>query len=75
VDQPRAMHLAELALDFAGECLVEGGTLVTKLFQGIGFDELVAAVRRRFKRVAVRKPKASRPESREVYLVAQGFHV
>jgi len=75
VDQPRAMHLAELALDFAGECLVEGGTLVTKLFQGIGFDEFVAAVRRRFKRVAVRKPKASRPESREVYLVAQGFHV
>ena len=75
VDQPRAMHLAELALDFAGECLVEGGTLVTKLFQGIGFDELLAAVRRRFKRVAVRKPKASRPESREVYLVAQGFHV
>jgi 23S rRNA (uridine2552-2'-O)-methyltransferase len=75
VDQPRAMRLAELALDFAGECLVEGGTLVTKLFQGTGFDELVAAVRRRFKRVAVRKPKASRPESREVYLVAQGFHV
>jgi 23S rRNA (uridine2552-2'-O)-methyltransferase len=75
VDQPRAMHLAELALDFAGECLVEGGTLVTKLFQGTGFDELVAAVRRSFKRVAVRKPKASRPESREVYLVAQGFHV
>jgi 23S rRNA (uridine2552-2'-O)-methyltransferase len=75
VDQPRAMNLAELALDFAGECLVEGGTLVTKLFQGTGFDELVAAVRRRFKRVAVRKPKASRPESREVYLVAQGFHV
>lgn len=75
VDQPRAMHLVELALDFAGECLVEGGTLVTKLFQGTGFDDLVAAVRRRFKRVAVRKPKASRPESREVYLVAQGFHV
>lgn len=75
VDQPRAMDLAELAVEFAGECLVEGGTLVAKLFQGTGFDELVAAVRRRFKRVAVRKPKASRPESREVYLVAQGFHV
>jgi 23S rRNA (uridine2552-2'-O)-methyltransferase len=75
VDQPRAMHLAELALDFAGECLVEGGTLVTKLFQGTGFDELVAAARGRFRRVAVRKPKASRPESREVYLVAQGFRV
>jgi 23S rRNA (uridine2552-2'-O)-methyltransferase len=75
VDQPRAMHLAELALEFAGECLVEGGTLVVKLFQGTGFDDLVAAIRRRFERVAVRKPKASRPESREVYLVAQGFRL
>ncbi len=75
VDQPRAMHLADLALDFAGECLVEGGTFVVKLFQGAGIDELVAAVRRRFTRVVVRKPKASRPESREVYLVAQGFRV
>jgi len=75
VDQPRAMHLAELALEFAGDCLVEGGTLVVKLFQGGGFDEFVAAVRRRFGRVAVRKPKASRPESREVYLVARGFHL
>lgn len=75
VDQPRAMHLAELAAEFAGECLVEGGTLVVKLFQGTGFDEVVTAARQRFKRVVVRKPKASRPESREVYLVAQGFHV
>jgi 23S rRNA (uridine2552-2'-O)-methyltransferase len=75
VDQPRAMQLAELALEFAGECLVQGGTLVAKLFQGAGFDELMAAARRRFTRVAVRKPKASRPESREVYLVARGFHL
>ncbi len=75
VDQPRAMHLAELALDFAGECLNEGGTLVVKLFQGAGFDEFVAAVRRRYRQVAVRKPKASRPESREVYLVARGFRL
>ena len=75
VDQPRAIHLAELALDFAGECLAEGGTLVTKLFQGVGFDDFVAAVRKRFKRVVIRKPKASRPESREVYLVAQGFRL
>jgi 23S rRNA (uridine2552-2'-O)-methyltransferase len=70
VDQPRAMHLAELALEFAGECLVEGGAFVTKLFQGAGFDDFVETARRRFRRVAVRKPKASRPESREVYLVA-----
>lgn len=75
VDQPRAMQLAELAMEFAGECLVEGGCLVTKLFQGTGFDAFVDAARRRFRRVAVRKPKASRPESREVYLVAQGFRL
>jgi 23S rRNA (uridine2552-2'-O)-methyltransferase len=75
VDQPRAMELAELALEFAGECLVEGGWLVTKLFQGTGFGAFVDAARRRFRRVAVRKPKASRPESREVYLVAQGFRL
>jgi len=75
VDQPRAMHLAELALELAGDCLVEGGTLVTKLFQGTGFDEFVETARGCFRRVVVRKPKASRPESREVYLVAQGFHV
>ena len=75
VDQPRAMHLAELALDFAGECLNEDGTLVVKLFQGAAFDEFVGAVRQRFRRVAVRKPRASRPESREVYLVARGLRL
>jgi 23S rRNA (uridine2552-2'-O)-methyltransferase len=48
---------------------------VTKLFQGTGFDAFVDAARQRFRRVAVRKPKASRPESREVYLVAQGFRL
>jgi 23S rRNA (uridine2552-2'-O)-methyltransferase len=75
VDQPRAMHLAELALDFAGECLNEDGTLLVKVFQGAGFDEFVGAVRQRFRRVAVRKPRASRPESREVYLVARGLRL
>lgn len=75
VDQPRAMDLAELALDFAVECLNEDGTLVVKLFQGAGFDEFVAAVRQRFRRVAVRKPRASRPASREVYLVARGLRL
>ena len=75
VDQPRATHLAELALAFAEEHLAKGGSLVVKLFQGAGFDPFVAQCRQRFARVALRKPAASRPESREVYLVARGFGV
>jgi 23S rRNA (uridine2552-2'-O)-methyltransferase len=75
VDQPRATHLAELALAFAEERLAKGGSLVVKLFQGAGFDPFVAQCRQRFARVALRKPAASRPESREVYLVARGFGV
>jgi 23S rRNA (uridine2552-2'-O)-methyltransferase len=73
VDQPRAMYLAELALDFAREVLAPGGALVMKVFQGEGFDELLRALRGEFGRVVVRKPRASRPKSREVYLVAGNF--
>lgn len=72
VDQPRAMYLVELAVDFARQHLRAGGTFVAKVFQGEGFDALVQDLRRDFGRVAVRKPKASRPRSREVYLVATG---
>lgn len=72
VDIPRSMYLAELALDFCDRMLKEKGAFVTKLFQGEGFDEYVKDVRKRFSRVVVRKPKASRPRSREVYLVATG---
>ena len=70
VDQPRAMYLAELAVDFAREQLRAGGGFVCKVFQGEGFDALVQDLRRDFAKVMVRKPKASRPRSREVYLVA-----
>lgn len=70
VDQPRAMYLVELAVDFAREMLRPGGTFVCKVFQGEGFDVLVQELRRDFGKVVVRKPKASRPRSREVYLVA-----
>lgn len=70
VDQPRAMYLVELAVDFAREMLRPGGAFVCKVFQGEGFDALVQALRKDFGRVVVRKPKASRPRSREVYLVA-----
>ncbi len=73
VDQPRAMHLAELALDAAGQLLLEGGCLLTKLFQGEGFEAFQKRLRQHFAKVTTRKPKASRVRSREVYLLAQGF--
>jgi 23S rRNA (uridine2552-2'-O)-methyltransferase len=75
VDQPRAMYLAELAIDFARDRLRAGGSFVTKLFQGEGADAYIADARRCFENVKVRKPKASRPRSREVYLVARNYRV
>jgi 23S rRNA (uridine2552-2'-O)-methyltransferase len=75
VDQPRSMYLAELVLDFCGQVLRPGGDLVCKLFQGEGIDEFIVATRRAFKRVKVMKPKASRPGSREVYLVARNYQL
>lgn len=71
VDQPRAMYLVELAADFARDMLGPGGTFICKAFQGEGFDALVQSLRHDFANVAVRKPRASRPRSREVYLVAR----
>ena len=73
VDQPRAMYLVELALDMAVRVLTPGGAFVAKVFQGEGFDALLAASREQFERVVTRKPDASRARSREIYLVAQGF--
>jgi 23S rRNA (uridine2552-2'-O)-methyltransferase len=70
VDQPRAMYLCELALDFAREVLKPGGGFVIKVFQGAGFDEFLKEVRQSFGRVVSRKPGASRAKSREIYLVA-----
>jgi 23S rRNA (uridine2552-2'-O)-methyltransferase len=72
VDQPRAMHLAELAMDFADGQLRIGGTFLIKLFQGTGFDEYVRELRRRYAKVVIRKPAASRKRSPEVYALAQG---
>jgi 23S rRNA (uridine2552-2'-O)-methyltransferase len=71
VDVPRAMHLAELALEFADEALKPGGDLLVKVFQGEGYEELVRTMRAKFATVTVRKPKASRARSREVYLLAR----
>jgi 23S rRNA (uridine2552-2'-O)-methyltransferase len=73
VDQPRSMHLAELALEFADRVLAPGGDVLVKLFQGAGFDELIRDARRRFGRVATKKPKASRTRSPEIYLLARQF--
>lgn len=73
VDQPRSMYLVELALDMARRVLAPGGSFVTKIFQGEGFDTLLGDARSSFSRVLTRKPQASRPRSREVYLVAKDF--
>ena len=72
VDQPRAMHLAELSMYFADGQLRTGGTFLIKLFQGTGFDEYVRELRRRYATVVIRKPAASRKRSPEVYALAQG---
>ncbi len=74
VDQPRSMYLVELALDLARRVLPKGGDFVAKVFQGEGFDELMRDCRRSFDKVLTRKPEASRPRSREVYLLARGFN-
>lgn len=74
VDQPRSMYLAELAIDFAGQVLREGGDLLFKAFQGEGFDAMVKTLRTQYRQVRVRKPKASRPRSREVYVLARHFN-
>lgn len=73
VDQARAMHLAELARDFAQDWLKPGGALLVKLFHGVGFDDYVRDLRRRYDKVVVRKPAASRARSAEVYALATGL--
>lgn len=75
VDIPRAMYLAELAMDFAYKVLKPKGVLLTKVFHGAGFDALVKQVRTRFNRVVIRKPQASRSRSRETYLLAKDYNL
>lgn len=74
VDQARAMHLAELALEFADQHLKPGGNFLVKVFQGEGFDEYVRAMRQHFKQVVTRKPKASRDRTSETYLLGLGLN-
>lgn len=73
VDQPKSMYLVELAFDLAIQVMDTKGSFAVKIFQGEGFDEMVQQFRKAFKVVKFRKPKASRPRSREVYAVCQGL--
>ncbi len=72
IDIPRAMYLAELALDFALRVLQQEGGFLIKVFQGEGFDTFLGELKRHFKTVIIRKPKASRGRSREMYVLARG---
>jgi len=71
-DQARAMHLAELAMEFALEHMKPGGSFLVKVFQGEGFEAFYKLMRSRFAKVTTRKPKASRDRSSELYLLATG---
>jgi 23S rRNA (uridine2552-2'-O)-methyltransferase len=72
-DQASSMYLVELALDFARRTLAAGGDFLVKVFQGAGSEAFLKDIRGSFEKVAVRKPAASRPRSREVYVVARNF--
>ncbi len=73
VDIPKSYYLAKLARDFALEWLSPGGCFLIKVFQGSGFDEYMKSLRAQFGKVVTRKPDASRPRSREVYILAKNF--
>jgi 23S rRNA (uridine2552-2'-O)-methyltransferase len=73
VDQPRAIYLAELALETAKTVLAKDGVFLVKLFHGAGFEDFFKEVQQSFTKVVIRKPKASRPRSNEVYILAKGF--
>ena len=75
VDHDRSMNLVELALDFAGRTLRPGGDFLAKVFQGRGFQPFVAQLRQQFESVKLRKPKASRARSAEVYVLARGYRL
>lgn len=71
-DQAKSIYLCELALDFALKALTDQGHFLVKVFQGAGFEDYLKMMRSKFSQVKTRKPEASRPESREVYLLATG---
>jgi len=73
IDQPRSIYLCELALETARHVLEKDGLFLVKMFQGLGSDAYIQELRKSFKTVIIRKPKASRPRSTEVYILAKGF--
>jgi 23S rRNA (uridine2552-2'-O)-methyltransferase len=73
VDQPKSIHLVELAFDLVREFLTPDGVFVSKLFQGAGFEDLVSQFRSSFKSVKLRKPDSSRSRSNEIYAVCSGL--
>ncbi|MBL4868547.1 MAG: 23S rRNA (uridine(2552)-2'-O)-methyltransferase RlmE [Pseudomonadales bacterium] len=73
VDQPKAMYLADLALDFARKVLVPEGVFLTKVFQGEGIELYRSEIKQCFTQLIARKPAASRPRSKELYLIGKGF--
>lgn len=73
IDQPRAMYLAELALDLARSILKPGAYILVKTFQGEGFEAFQRDLKQSFNSVKTRKPQASRARSREIYLLGSGF--
>jgi 23S rRNA (uridine2552-2'-O)-methyltransferase len=75
IDQPKIMCLAEHALQFSLDHLNATGGFLIKIFQGEGFDEFLKLIRQHFKEVSVRKPKASRDRSREIYIIARKLKV
>ena len=75
VDHDRSMQLVELAEEFAAQALRPGGDLLVKVFQGRGFEPLVARLRKSYETVKLRKPKASRSRSPEVYVLARGYRL
>jgi len=74
-DQARSIYFLELALDTVRQTLKPGASFAAKMFQGAGSDQYLKELRTHFGKVLIRKPAASRKESREVYLVAKGFKV
>ncbi|TRW94335.1 23S rRNA (uridine(2552)-2'-O)-methyltransferase RlmE [Candidatus Methylobacter oryzae] len=73
IDQPRSLYLGELALETAKTVLAKNGVFLVKLFHGAGFEDFYKEVQQSFTKVVIRKPKASRPRSNEVYILAKGF--
>lgn len=73
IDQPKSLHLVELAWGCAQKFLVKEGAFLAKIFQGSGVDALLADLRQHFKHVKLEKPSASRPRSNEIYILATEF--